>query len=206
MIDYKESVKRLLGNVTQEQVDLWRDMNREKRIPVEDFVSQFDDFSRNGMITLLIVASMAPAKGDEKEEEGKINLYHKLATKRLKSEGKGDKEIEDTVVDNISKAVNVGDIVGEEIMNMKPKVFLRDAGKEKETRMLRDAIVAEYDAISKYEKFAMATRNPDVKELFMHVSQEEKVHIGEFEAKLNEIDPEHMYSTAEGEKEYEGRQ
>ena len=67
--------------------------------------------------------------------------------------------------------------------------------------ILRQAIMAEYDAVNLYEQMAKSTKNEKVKKALLHVSQEEKVHIGEFEVLLDEIDKEHKSSVQDGKKE-----
>lgn len=72
--------------------------------------------------------------------------------------------------------------------------------------MLREAIIAEYDATNLYEQMAIRASNPEVKRVMRHVAQEEKVHVGEFEAVLEKLDPEHEPSKEEGEEEVEGEE
>ena len=87
MIDYKNSIKNLLKNITQEQVDIFFENQKENSLPVETFVSKFNDFSKEGLISLLLAFSMSPkrndAEGIQKSEEEKISLYHKLGWKYL---------------------------------------------------------------------------------------------------------------------------
>jgi len=74
---------------------------------------------------------------------------------------------------------------------------------QKEMQMLRLAIVAEYDAANLYENMAHFCTNENVKEVLLDIAQEEKVHIGELETLLSEIDDEHDDSMEEGEEEVE---
>jgi rubrerythrin len=70
-------------------------------------------------------------------------------------------------------------------------------------QMLRDAIIAEYDAINKYEIMANLTENEELKKIFLDIAQEEKVHVGELESLLRTLDIEQTPSVIEGFKEVE---
>lgn len=76
-------------------------------------------------------------------------------------------------------------------------------GVERDKAILRLAIVAEFDAASLYEAMAKMTINSDLKEVLLDVANEEKAHIGEFEALLEYIDPDHEQFEDEGEEEVE---
>lgn len=67
--------------------------------------------------------------------------------------------------------------------------------------LLRQAIVAEYDAITLYQQMADSTNDPNLKKVFLHVAQEEKEHVGEFEKMLEKFDKEHQKSVQDGKKE-----
>ena len=69
--------------------------------------------------------------------------------------------------------------------------------------MLRLAIQAEYDAVNLYEQMAATTDNTKLKETFLEVANEEKVHIGEFETLLSEIDGDHKKEKMKGKEEVE---
>ena len=68
-------------------------------------------------------------------------------------------------------------------------------------QMLRDAIVEEYKAINIYEQLSNQAENLELKKIFLHVAQEEKVHIGEFEKMLDATDAEHKSSVTAGKEE-----
>ena len=68
-------------------------------------------------------------------------------------------------------------------------------------RALRLATMAEYEAVNLYERMAEVVQDEKVKEVLLDVAKEEKVHIGEFEALLNKLDPEHKSAIEDGEKE-----
>jgi rubrerythrin len=76
-------------------------------------------------------------------------------------------------------------------------------GRKRDIQMLRLAIIAEFDAANLYELMADLTSVPELKKLFMDISNEEKVHIGEFEFALEHLDPSHEENEDEGEDEAE---
>ena len=78
---------------------------------------------------------------------------------------------------------------------------VNDEVKVTDAGMLRQAIIAEYDATTLYEQMAASASDEKLKKLFLSVAQEEKVHIGEFEALLDTIDPEHKSSVEDGKAE-----
>lgn len=67
--------------------------------------------------------------------------------------------------------------------------------------ILRQAIIAEQDAINLYEQFARSTSNKKLKKILLDVAREEKVHVIEFETLLNKIDKEQKGVIEEGQKE-----
>ena len=76
-----------------------------------------------------------------------------------------------------------------------------DSKKSTDEIMLRQAIIAEYDAINLYEQMAHSTNNEKFKKVLLDISKEEKVHIGEFELLLDQLDTEHEDSVIEGKDE-----
>ncbi len=97
-------------------------------------------------------------------------------------------------MDKIKKYLN-------ELMSTIPTKDSKISSKRKDMEILRTAIIAEYDAINLYEQLAEATSNKDIKKILLDVANEEKVHIGEFEALLEKFDPEHEPNEEEGEEE-----
>jgi len=71
------------------------------------------------------------------------------------------------------------------------------------TRALRQSISAEEDAVHLYEAYADATDNSLAKEAFQDVADEEKVHIGEFQAILDDLLPNEEELLEGGAKEIE---
>jgi hypothetical protein len=122
MIDYRGSIKNLLKNISQEQVDVWTETHNEEKTSIEDFITNFikvKDFSKEGLVSLLAVCSMAPAKNDaesiEKSGDEKILLYCKLAERRMKKEGLGDEEIKNQIFENVSNAYDIDGLLEEEM-------------------------------------------------------------------------------------------
>ena len=66
---------------------------------------------------------------------------------------------------------------------------------------IRAAIIAEYDAVNMYERYASQCTNHIVKKVFLDIANEEKVHIGEFEELANSLDPNFIMSKTEGKNE-----
>jgi len=89
-----------------------------------------------------------------------------------------------------------------EILSKIP-VDINVSKSRKDLEMLRAAIIAEYDAVNLYEQFADQTENIKIKNVLLDIAQEEKVHIGEFEALLRILDDEHAESEIEGKSEVE---
>lgn len=69
--------------------------------------------------------------------------------------------------------------------------------------LLRLAIQAEYDAINLYEQMSEVTSNKKIKETMLDVAREEKVHVGEFEELLRQIDKEQEKALSDGAEEVE---
>lgn len=80
---------------------------------------------------------------------------------------------------------------------IKPNLSIKDA------KMIRKSLMEELQAVNDYTKRAYESENPAVKELFLDIAYEEKVHIGEFEEMLEIVDPEHEDAEEEGEEEME---
>lgn len=77
------------------------------------------------------------------------------------------------------------------------------AGKERDAQIARLAMIAELDASNLYEGLIPYTKDKDLKKLLQDVSSEEKVHAGEFEYALEQIDPTWEDLEDEGEEEAE---
>lgn len=76
-------------------------------------------------------------------------------------------------------------------------------GKERDTQILRLGMIAELDAVNLYNKLATLASDKRVSALMLDVSREEKVHAGEFETLMEDIDPDYEKAEEEGEEEVE---
>lgn len=69
--------------------------------------------------------------------------------------------------------------------------------------ILRVAIVGELDAINLYEELANMTESPDLKAVLLDVAEEEKTHVGEFQALLLRKDKQQKIELEKGREEVE---
>ncbi len=79
------------------------------------------------------------------------------------------------------------------------KIKPEDIDKE----ILRTAIIAELDAINLYEQMAALAKNKSIKTVLLDVANEEKEHVGEFQALLLMFDKEQVEALEDGKKEVE---
>jgi hypothetical protein len=75
--------------------------------------------------------------------------------------------------------------------------------KRELARAIRLSISAEQDAVHLYELLADASSDEKVKKILQDIADEEKVHEGEFQRMLQEIDKSNAGFISEGEKEVE---
>lgn len=82
-----------------------------------------------------------------------------------------------------------------------------DMGKIKsedlDREILRVAIIGELDAINLYEELANMTESPDIKAVLLDVAEEEKTHVGEFQAMLLRKDKQQKVELKKGREEVE---
>jgi rubrerythrin len=81
-----------------------------------------------------------------------------------------------------------------------------DVNEEKFTseglkRAVRQAIIAELDAVNMYTKMADSIEDSKIKEIFLDIASEENVHVGEFQAVLKKLDPKELNDYEDGKKE-----
>ena len=74
-------------------------------------------------------------------------------------------------------------------------------GPEEIKDALRQAIIAELDAISLYLQIARSIDDKKIRKVFEDVAREEKTHVGEFLALLKMLDPEQVEELKKGEEE-----
>lgn len=67
--------------------------------------------------------------------------------------------------------------------------------------IIRTAIIGELDAINLYQQLSRSAKNSKLKKLLLDIAKEEKVHVGELEAMLEQIDPERKTTSDEGKAE-----
>lgn len=72
---------------------------------------------------------------------------------------------------------------------------------EMDKNILRAAIIAELDAISLYEQMAALALSDGIRRILLDVAREEKTHVGEFQALLVSLDPQHGDEMQAGERE-----
>jgi|6_EtaG_2_1085325.scaffolds.fasta_scaffold08334_2 hypothetical protein len=124
-LNIEDSINNLLVNITQEQADIWRENHREGKVPVEEFIKEFSDYSHEGLISLITAFSMSDSvKGEEeqdieKAEEDKLGKYYNLIYERLREEGYDEDEIEEQIIDNILNAESIDILLVEEIKKIK---------------------------------------------------------------------------------------
>jgi rubrerythrin len=86
------------------------------------------------------------------------------------------------------------------------QVPVQDNKKVTDNNILRQAIIAEYDAVSLYEQMSNSAKSEQLKKLLLDVAQEERVHIGEFEALLEKLDKKQIKGIKDGKKEFKSFQ
>lgn len=91
----------------------------------------------------------------------------------------------------------------EEIMSKVPIDHNKQESVRKDMAILRASMIAELDAANLYEQFAAQTTNSELASVLMHVANEEKHHIGEFEYLLKKMDPDYTDALDEGAEEAE---
>lgn len=79
--------------------------------------------------------------------------------------------------------------------------FDQNRSLQKDIEMLRTAIIAELDAANLYEQMAEQASTDAVRRVLLDIAREEKVHIGEFETLLEDLDTDHEEAEEEGEEE-----
>jgi rubrerythrin len=82
-----------------------------------------------------------------------------------------------------------------------PIVLEKIDPKALDKQILRAAIIGELDAINLYEQMAYLTENENLRKVLLDVANEEKTHIGEFQAMLLRIDPEQVKELKKGKAE-----
>lgn len=82
-----------------------------------------------------------------------------------------------------------------------PNISTKDFDKGETERAMRQAQIAELDAVNTYQQAAQSTHDPKIRDLLNDVADEEKVHQGEFAAATDKEDPKNKTEIEDGEKE-----
>lgn len=90
-----------------------------------------------------------------------------------------------------------------ELFVQQGEINAMDEGMSRDISMLRLAMIAELDASNLYDRMAALASDGNVKEVMLDISKEEKVHAGEFETLLEDLDTEYEEAEKEGEGEVE---
>lgn len=87
-------------------------------------------------------------------------------------------------------------------MMSRTPIELNKIGKrETDMEIMRNAIIAELDAISLYEQLAAQTSDSDLKKVLLDIAHEEKTHYGEFHEMLLKIDKDQVKEIDKAKKE-----
>jgi len=111
-------------------------------------------------------------------------------------------EFNPTILNEIPGDDDDGKII-KELFVQSSEIESMKAGNKRDIQILRLGMIAELDASNLYEKLAELASDKRVSTLLLDISKEEKIHVGEFETLLEEIDPEYEDAEEEGEKEVE---
>lgn len=87
------------------------------------------------------------------------------------------------------------------MMSQIPINLAKGDKKEIDREILRAGLMAEYDAINLYLQMAEVAQNPKIKTILREIAEEEKTHVGEFQALLLMLDKEQAEELAKGAKE-----
>jgi rubrerythrin len=91
----------------------------------------------------------------------------------------------------------------QELFIQTSEIETMESGPERDMAILRLSIIAELDAVNLYERFAEIASNENISKVMIDIANEEKVHVGEFKALLEEVDPKYADLEEEGEEEVE---
>ncbi len=82
-----------------------------------------------------------------------------------------------------------------------PTNLEKSSKEDIDKQVLRLGIIAELDAINLYEQLASMTSNEDIKKVLKDIADEEKTHVGEFQAMLLKLDKKQGEELKKGEGE-----
>jgi|TARA_B100001971_G_scaffold101097_1_gene93183 hypothetical protein len=64
-LNIKDSINNLLANITQEQVDIWCENQKEEKVSVKEFIKGFSNYSNEGLVSLITAFSMSKNMDEE---------------------------------------------------------------------------------------------------------------------------------------------
>lgn len=73
----------------------------------------------------------------------------------------------------------------------------------RDVRLLRAVLARELETINEYEQMADEAEDPHIREFFLHLAKEEKEHVGEAMALINERDPDQKRELDEADTRFE---
>jgi uncharacterized protein (DUF2342 family) len=122
-ININDSIKNILKTFTQKQVNEWSMMQKVDSVPVEEFISEFNDYSKEGLASLVVTQAMIQGKDVnalEKSETDtdKIELFYKLAKRRLLKEGYSEDMSDKVILEVIGTSSNVDNLLDKEMENL----------------------------------------------------------------------------------------
>jgi hypothetical protein len=104
---------------------------------------------------------------------------------------------EEVLLEKVEKRVEVL----KEIFIQAGEIEKMEAGAERDKAILRLSMVAELDAVNLYERFAELANDETISEVMLDVANEEKVHVGEFQSLLEDLDDDYEDKIEEGDDE-----
>jgi rubrerythrin/predicted RNA-binding Zn-ribbon protein involved in translation (DUF1610 family) len=130
-------------------------------------------------------SSMMPIKTEsqKREEERRRKLQEGVGVRKSGSDIGRRMRADASDIEDIVAGENPLDKQAQHLENVKS---LPGMTNRETDRALRDAIISEESAINQYETIADSTTDERVKDVLQDIADEEKVHVGELQALLNE--------------------
>jgi rubrerythrin len=90
---------------------------------------------------------------------------------------------------------------GKNVLSQIPISFEKIRKGNLDQEILRVGLIAELDAINLYQQLADMTTNENIRKILLDIANEEKTHVGEFQALLLKQDKDQKKELEEGRKE-----
>jgi rubrerythrin len=90
---------------------------------------------------------------------------------------------------------------GKNMLSQIPVNFEKIKKENLDQEILRVGLIAELDAINLYQQLADMTTNENIRKILLDIANEEKTHVGEFQALLLKQDKDQKKELEEGRKE-----